>query len=199
MDLEITKAPAVTEPQAQLNIGATFTLKDPPGDKQHGHLDARDPITGKVTWSVDFPEPPTASLLSTAGGLVFVPDARGWLHAMDSKTGKDLWQGNDGATHNGGIISYEAGGKQYIAVVTGGPSLVGEGYAEQFGGPYKTHGKGHGLARRLYARIVLSRASVPIEPEPGLWRFSFREPFRRVEGLASPACKTPNILFRLVK
>ena len=144
MDLEITKSPQVTEPQAQLSIGATFTLKDPPGDKQHGHVDARDPITGKVAWSVDFPEPPTASLLSTAGGLVFVPDARGWLHAMDAKTGKDLWQGNDGATHNGGIISYEAGGKQYIAVVTGGPSLVGEGYAEQFGGPYKSMEKDTG-------------------------------------------------------
>ncbi len=144
MDLEITKSPQVTEPQAQLNIGATFTLKDPPGDKQHGHVDARDPITGNVAWSVDFPEPPTASLLSTAGGLLFVPDARGWLHALDAKTGKDLWQGNDGATHNGGIISYEAGGKQFVAVVTGGPSLVGEGYAEQFGGPYKSMEKDTG-------------------------------------------------------
>jgi glucose dehydrogenase len=144
MDLEITKSPQVTEPQAQLNIGATFTLKDPPGDKQHGHVDARDPITGKLAWSVDFPEPPTASLLSTAGGLLFVPDARGWLHALDVKTGKDLWQGNDGATHNGGIISYEAGGKQFVAVVTGGPSLVGEGYAEQFGGPYKSMEKDTG-------------------------------------------------------
>jgi len=75
--------------------------------------------------------------LSTAGGLVFVPDARGWLHAHDAKTGKELWKANDGATHNGGIISYEANGKQYIAVVTGGPSLVGENYAEIFGGPYK--------------------------------------------------------------
>ena len=88
----------VTEPQAQLNIGATFKFKDPPpATRHHGHLDARDPITGKVAWTVDFPEPPLASLLSTAGGLVFVPDARGWLHAYDAKTGKELWQGNDGA------------------------------------------------------------------------------------------------------
>ncbi|MBX6323832.1 MAG: PQQ-binding-like beta-propeller repeat protein [Rhodospirillaceae bacterium] len=136
MDLTIQKTTPVTEPQAQLNIAAEFTITDPPGGKAYGHLDARDPITGEVAWTVNFPEPPLASLLSTAGGLVFVPDARGWLHAFNAKTGEELWKGNDGATHNGGIISYTAGGKQYIAVVTGGPSLVGEGYAALFGSPY---------------------------------------------------------------
>jgi PQQ-dependent dehydrogenase (methanol/ethanol family) len=144
IDLDIVKTQPVTEPVAQLNIGATFKFVDPPGDKMHGHVDARDPITGKVTWSVDYPEPPLASLLSTAGGLVFVPDARGWLHAHDAKTGKDLWKANDGASHIGGAISYETGGKQYVAVVTGGPSLVSEGYPEMFGEPYKSMEKDTG-------------------------------------------------------
>jgi alcohol dehydrogenase (cytochrome c) len=144
MDLTVQKTTPVTEPQAQLNIAAQFTVIDPPGGKAHGHLDARDPITGKIAWTVEFPEPPLASLLSTAGGLVFVPDARGWLHAYDAKDGKELWKANNGNQHNGGIISYEAGGKQYVAVVTGGPSLVGEGYAALFGGPYKTMEKNTG-------------------------------------------------------
>jgi PQQ-dependent dehydrogenase (methanol/ethanol family) len=138
MDLTIQKTTPVTEPQAQLNIAAQFTITDPPGGKAHGHLDARDPITGRVAWSVDFPEPPLASLLSTAGGLVFVPDARGWLHAYNAKDGKELWKANNGNTHNGGIISYAVGDKQYVAVVTGGPSLVSDGYAALFGGPYRT-------------------------------------------------------------
>jgi alcohol dehydrogenase (cytochrome c) len=138
MDLTVQKTTPVTEPQAQLNIAAQFTITDPPGGKAHGHLDARDPVTGKIAWSVEFPEPPLASLLSTAGGLVFVPDARGWLHAYDAKDGKELWKINNGNTHNGGIISYGVGDKQYIAVVTGGPSLVSDGYAALFGGPYKT-------------------------------------------------------------
>ena len=144
MDLTVQKTTPVTEPQAQLNIAAQFKIVDPPGGKAHGHLDARDPITGKIAWSVDFPEPPLASLLSTAGGLVFVPDARGWLHAYDDKDGKELWKANDGNQHNGGIISYAVGDKQYVAVVTGGPSLVGEGYAALFGGPYKTMEKNTG-------------------------------------------------------
>ena len=45
---------------------------------------------------------------------------------------------NDGIGHAGGIISYAAGGRQYIAVVAGWGSLVGEGYAAMFGEPYKS-------------------------------------------------------------
>jgi alcohol dehydrogenase (cytochrome c) len=137
MDLEIVKTQPVTEPVAQLNIGATFTFKDPVGDKMHGHLDARDPITGKLAWTVNFPEPPVASLLSTAGGLLFVPDARGWLRVLDVKTGKELWKANDGIIHNGGIMTYEANGKQYVATVTGFPAMLSENYPEMFGGAYK--------------------------------------------------------------
>jgi PQQ-dependent dehydrogenase (methanol/ethanol family) len=137
MDLTVQKTTPVTEPQAQLNIAAEFTVTDPPGGKAHGHLDARDPVTGKIAWSVEFPEPPLASLLSTGGGLVFVGDARGWLHAYDAKDGKELWKVNNGNQHNGGIISYAVGDKQYVAAVTGGPSLVGEGYPALFGGVYK--------------------------------------------------------------
>jgi hypothetical protein len=48
------------------------------------------------------------------------------------------------APHNGGIISYDVGGKQYVADVTGGPSLVSEGYAQLFDGPYKTMEKDTG-------------------------------------------------------
>ena len=60
-----------------------------------------------------FTEPPLASLLATGGNLVFVPDARGWLHAYNAETGQELWSFNNGLGHNGGIISYSAKGKQY--------------------------------------------------------------------------------------
>mgnify|MGYP001179496501 CR=1 FL=1 len=57
-------------------------------------------------------EPPLASLLSTGGTLLCVPDARGWLRAYDATTGKELWSHNNGQGHNGGIITYRAKGKQ---------------------------------------------------------------------------------------
>src|SRR5205814_986417 len=96
MDLEIAKTTPILEPMAQLNIGANFNITNPKGDKAHGHVSGRDPITGKMTWEVKFPEPPLASLLSTGGDLLFVPDPRGWLRAYDARTGKELWKHNNG-------------------------------------------------------------------------------------------------------
>ena len=136
MDLEVLKTTPVTEPQAQLFIAASFTLTDPVGGRAHGHVDARDPVTGEKKWVIYFPEPPLASLLSTGGNLLFVPDSRGMLRAYSAETGAELWTHNNGIGHNGGIISYTAGGKQYIAVATGWGSLVGDAFPGLFGDPY---------------------------------------------------------------
>ena len=144
MDLEVIKTTPITEPQAQLDIGANFKLRNPEGDKAHGHISARDPVTGAKKWEVMFPEPPLASLLATGGNLVFVPDPRGWLRAYNATTGEQLWSHNNGLGHNGGIISYGAKGKQYIAVATGWGSLVGDEFAELFGEPFKSMPKDSG-------------------------------------------------------
>ena len=138
MDLEIVKTTPVLEPMAQLNIGANFTFTNPEGGVAHGHVDARDPITGEKAWEIYFPEPPLASLLSTGGNLLFVPDSRGVLHAYNATTGEELWSHNNGVGHNGGIISYSADGKQYVAVATGWGSLVGDAFGDLFGEPYKS-------------------------------------------------------------
>jgi alcohol dehydrogenase (cytochrome c) len=142
--MEVTKTTPVTEPQSQLYIGATFHLVPPPSGTIYGHLDARDPVTGEKKWEVRFPEPPLASVIATAGDLVFVPDPRGILRAYDARTGEQLWSHNDGIGHNGGIISYSAGNKQYIAVVTGWGGLVGDDYTGAFGEPYKSMPKDAG-------------------------------------------------------
>jgi hypothetical protein len=128
MDLEVVKTTPVLEPMAQLNIGANFNLVNPDGDKARGHVDARDPITGKLKWQIDFPEPRLARLLSTGGNLLFVPDARGVLHAYDAGTGRNL-EPQQRSRHNGGIISYMA--KAHIAVATGWGGLADD-YASFF-------------------------------------------------------------------
>ena len=144
MEMEVVKTTPITEPMAQLNIGANFKLVAPPDGPPHGHLDARDPVTGEKKWEIRYDEPPLASVLATGGNLLFVPDARGVLHAYDATSGKELWSHNNGVGHNGGIISYGAGGKQYIAVATGWGSLVGDEYPALFGGPYKNMPKDAG-------------------------------------------------------
>lgn len=146
MDLTVQKTTPILEPMAQLNIGASFNLVNPPDGKAYGHVAAHDPLTGAKKWEVRFPEPPLASVLSTAGNLLFVPDARGYLRAFDAITGKELWKHNDGQGHNGGIISYKGkDGKQYVAVATGWGGLAGDDYATFFGKPFDTFPKDSGV------------------------------------------------------
>jgi glucose dehydrogenase len=84
-------------------------------------------------------------VLSTAGNLVFVPDARGTVHAYNAETGGELWSHSDGLGHQGGIISYAANGKQYIAVVAGFGGMVSDDYGPTFGEPYKSMPRDEGV------------------------------------------------------
>lgn len=98
-------------------------LVPPPGDKASARLDARDPVTGKVAWSIEYPAPALGSVLTTGGGLVFNGDSTGVVHAYDAKSGKELWSFNTGSGIRAGITSYSANGKQYILVPSGFGSL----------------------------------------------------------------------------
>jgi glucose dehydrogenase len=86
-------------------------------------------------------------LLTTAGNLLFVPEANGMLTAYDATNGKKLWTHNDGQGHDGGIISYMAKGKQYVAVMTGWGSLVSDGYGDLWGEPWVSMPKDSGILK----------------------------------------------------
>lgn len=147
MDIEVVKTSPVLEPQAQLNIGANFKFVPPKDGPARGHVSGRDPITGKVTWDMPMRVPPQASLLSTGGGLLFIPEADGWFSAVDAAKGTVLWRHNNGQGHAGGVISYLAKGKQYIAVMTGWGSLVGDAYGELWGEPFLSMPKDSGVLK----------------------------------------------------
>jgi PQQ-dependent dehydrogenase (methanol/ethanol family) len=140
MDLTVQKVEPVTEPAAQLFIGADFTFKVPKGEKSmRGHIRARDPASGKVKFEITYPgATPHSSLLSTSGDVLFVGEADGMFTAYDVNNGKKLWTHNNGLGHGGGIITYMAKGRQYVAVATGWGSLFEEGYGEFFGEPWKS-------------------------------------------------------------
>ena len=91
--------------------------------------------------------PALAQHVEFGGNLLFVPEADGMLVAYDASNGKKLWSHNDGQGHAGGIISYMAGGKQYVAVMTGWGSLVGDGYADLWGEPWKSMPKDSGVLK----------------------------------------------------
>ncbi|MBV9251300.1 MAG: PQQ-binding-like beta-propeller repeat protein [Acetobacteraceae bacterium] len=136
-DIELTKIDRPGAYSSQLYLGATQTPIAPPGrDKAFGHVSGRDPISGKVAWEVEYKYPPLASLLSTKGGVVFVPGADGMFDALDAKTGNKLWSHNNGIGHTGGVITYLVNGRQYVAVVTGWGSHVSNNYKTLYGEPF---------------------------------------------------------------
>lgn len=112
--------PANLKAISALSLGIDeIKLVPPPQDQPHGRLDARDPVSGKLKWSIRYDMPPLSSVLTTAGGLVFNGDMEGRIYAYDADNGKELWRFNAGSGVRGGPVSYAVGGKQYIVVPTG--------------------------------------------------------------------------------
>jgi len=110
-----------------------MVLSLPPGRSTYGHLDAWDPISGKRVWSSPAKYPLMASVLATAGDLVFTGDPEGNFFALDARNGNELWTWQTGAGHRGSPISYSVNGRRYIATPTGWQSSITGGFvAGQF-------------------------------------------------------------------
>jgi len=88
-------------------------------DGNRGHLRAIDPMTGKSKWSIPFKSPNWAGTMVTAGGLVFTGQLTGEFIAVDSDTGKILWQFQTPSGIIGQPVTWERDGKQYVTVTSG--------------------------------------------------------------------------------
>ena len=111
-----------TQPQYKRGafyLAVEFDLgKSGPG----GHLGevmAWDPVKQQKVWGNKDELLFMGGMLSTAGGLVFHGDLKGWFKALDAKTGRTLWQFQTGSGVSAAPMTYELGGKQYLAVVSG--------------------------------------------------------------------------------
>ena len=84
-----------------------------------GELIAWDPVKQQKAWGNKDELPWLGGTLTTAGGLTFHGDVRGWFKALDAKSGQVLWQFNTGSGISAAPMTYAVGGKQYVAVVSG--------------------------------------------------------------------------------
>lgn len=84
-----------------------------------GEVMAWDPVKQQKVWGNKDELLYLGGMLSTAGGLVFHGDLKGWFKALDAKTGQVLWQFNAGSGISAGPMTYQLDGKQYVAVVSG--------------------------------------------------------------------------------
>jgi alcohol dehydrogenase (cytochrome c) len=90
-----------------------------PRDQAKGWLQAIDATTGKMRWREQWPTPLVAGLTATSGGMLFTGDLNNDFLAIDASNGKTLYRFNTGGSVGGGVISYEIGGKQYVATTSG--------------------------------------------------------------------------------
>src|SRR6266850_1961527 len=110
-------------------VGATLSMYPPPGKNNMGNFIAWDAKTGKIVWSLPEQFSVWSGALATAGGVVFYGTLEGYLKAVDAKTGKELYKFKTPSGIIGNVMTYEQGGKQYVAVLSGVGGWAGIGLA----------------------------------------------------------------------
>jgi quinohemoprotein ethanol dehydrogenase len=88
----------------------------PPGTNR---LLAWDPVRQREAWSVPLQGRKNGGVLSTAGNLVFQGNVTGEVIAYAADTGRRLWSFDGQTGILGQPISYRAGGRQYVSIITG--------------------------------------------------------------------------------
>jgi len=92
------------------------------GDKdaaKFGWVTAVDADTGVVRWRNRVAAPMVAGIAVTASGLVMTADLNGDFLAYDAASGKLLHRIRTGQPGGGGVITYQTGGSQRVAMAAG--------------------------------------------------------------------------------
>ncbi|WP_181702227.1 lanthanide-dependent methanol dehydrogenase XoxF5 [Chthonobacter albigriseus] len=111
-------------------VGATLSMY--PAPNSHGGMGnfiAWDGVNGKIVWSLPEQFSVWSGALATAGDVVFYGTLEGYLKAVDATDGKELYKFKTPSGIIGNVTTYEHGGKQYIAILSGVGGWAGIGLA----------------------------------------------------------------------
>jgi quinohemoprotein ethanol dehydrogenase len=113
-----------TNAVAYLGGATTFTRV-----ARTGIIAALDVTTNKIAWRYQWPEQCYSGTLATGGGLLFVGRNDGRLMALDSASGKQLWEFQTGAGMHAPVSTFERSvngvAKQYVLAFSAGSALIG--------------------------------------------------------------------------
>lgn len=92
-------------------------------DRARGWLTAVDATTGAVRWRYESRHPMLAGVTATSADLLFTGELDGNFVVLDARDGTVLFRHNIRGAMNGGVVTYEIGGRQYVAVTSGSANI----------------------------------------------------------------------------
>jgi PQQ-dependent dehydrogenase (methanol/ethanol family) len=110
-------------------VGATLSMYPAPGGDHLGNFIAWDAAKGEIVWSNEEPFSVWSGALATAGDIVFYGTLEGYLKAVDSTSGEELFRFKTPSGIIGNVNTFEHGGKQYVGVLSGIGGWAGIGLA----------------------------------------------------------------------
>jgi alcohol dehydrogenase (cytochrome c) len=99
--------------------GNTFGASFKHIERNESDIVVADPFTGEVKAKIHTAYPNNSAALTTGGGLLFTGYTDGTFAAYDDTTYEPLWKINVGSGFNAPPMTFEAGGKQYVAILSG--------------------------------------------------------------------------------
>ena len=110
-------------------VGATLSMYPAPGGTHLGNFVAWDAGKGEIVWSLPEPFSVWSGALATAGDVVFYGTLEGYLKAVDSETGRELYRFKTPSGIIGNVMTYMHNGRQHVAVLSGIGGWAGIGLA----------------------------------------------------------------------
>lgn len=99
-------------------------------NESSGTLTAIDATDGSIEWQKTWPDACYSGTVTTAGNLVFVGRNNGELQAYDARNGNQLWSFQTGAGANDTVSVFEQDGKEYVAFLSAGNSLMASAHGD---------------------------------------------------------------------